>query len=269
MIGTGLDRRAVRRRAAAPHPPAGPRGRLARRRPSGGLRRRRTACRAPTAPTRQLVADPDIDVVYIATPHTAHHPCARLALEAGKHTLVEKPLGINASEAAEIAALADGRGLFCMEALWTFFLPKFDVVRQLLEDGALGEIRTVLADHGEDFTAEHRILRADLAGGPLLDLGTYPVSFATWVLGEPERVLADGPAAPGRRQRPGRGDPDRRPRQPGRPAHDAVLEDPDVRDHRRHGGDPHAPGALLHAGRHELTTADGAAAPLQRAARRA
>jgi predicted dehydrogenase len=144
----------------------------------------------------ELVADPDVDVVYIATPHPAHHPCARLTLEAGKHTLVEKPLALNAAQATEIARLAADRGRFCAEALWTFFLPKFDIVRQLLADGALGEVRTVQADHGEHFTAEHRILRADLAGGPLLDLGTYPVSLATWVLGPPQRVVAVGQPHP-------------------------------------------------------------------------
>ena len=144
----------------------------------------------------ELVADPDVDVVYVATPHPAHHPCARLALEAGKHTLVEKPLALNAAQATEIAQLAADRGRFCAEALWTFFLPKFDIVRQLLDDGALGEVRTVQADHGEHFTAGHRILRADLAGGPLLDLGTYPVSLATWVLGPPQRVVAVGQPHP-------------------------------------------------------------------------
>ena len=144
----------------------------------------------------QLVADPDLDVVYVATPHPAHLPCARLALEAGRHTLVEKPLGLDAAQAAEIARLAADRGRFCAEALWTFFLPKFDVVRQLLEDGALGEVRTVQAEYGEWFAAGHRILRPELAGGPLLDLGTYPVSLATWVLGTPERVLAAGQPHP-------------------------------------------------------------------------
>jgi predicted dehydrogenase len=144
----------------------------------------------------QLVADPDLDVVYVATPHPAHLACARLALEAGRHTLVEKPLGVDAAQAAEIARLAADRGRFCAEALWTFFLPKFDVVRQLLEDGALGEVRSVQAEYGEWFAAGHRILRAELAGGPLLDLGTYPVSLATWVLGAPERVLAAGQPHP-------------------------------------------------------------------------
>lgn len=144
----------------------------------------------------ELVADPDIDVVYVATPHTEHLPCARLALEAGKPVLVEKPLGLNAAQATEIARLAADRGLFCMEALWTFFLPKFDIVRQVLDSGALGEVHTVLADMGEHFTSEHRIMRADLAGGPLLDLGTYPVALATWVLGAPGRIVAAGQSHP-------------------------------------------------------------------------
>ncbi|MFG2963116.1 Gfo/Idh/MocA family protein [Streptomyces sp. NPDC048288] len=144
----------------------------------------------------ELVAAPDVDVVYVATEHTAHLACARLALEAGKHTLVEKPLALDAAQAAELARLAAARGLFCAEALWTFFLPRFDVVRQILGSGVLGEIRTVLADHGEHFAPGHRILRADLAGGPLLDLGTYPVSLATWVLGEPAEILATGQPHP-------------------------------------------------------------------------
>jgi predicted dehydrogenase len=87
--------------------------------------------------------------------------------------------------------------VFCAEAMWTFFLPRYDVVRQLLDDGVLGEVRTVLADHGEWFPATHRILRQDLAGGALLDLGTYPVALANWVLGEPEEVLAIGQDVPG------------------------------------------------------------------------
>ena len=144
----------------------------------------------------ELVADPDVDVVYVATPHPMHLACARLALEAGKPVLVEKPLGLSADEATEIAALAAARGLFCMEALWTFFLPRFDVVRQVLESGALGEIHTVLADHGESFPPDHRILRSDLAGGPLNDLGIYPVSLATWVLGAPASVAAAGQPHP-------------------------------------------------------------------------
>ena len=144
----------------------------------------------------ELVADPDVDVVYIATPHNAHFPCARLSLLSGKHTLVEKPIALNAAQATELTAQAAAQGVFFMEALWTMFLPKFDVIRQLLSSGALGEIRTVIADNGEYFSDNHRIMRHDLAGGPLLDLGTYPISFAVWVLGEPTLVQAAGQAHP-------------------------------------------------------------------------
>jgi predicted dehydrogenase len=144
-----------------------------------------------------LVADPAVDVVYVATPHNFHHAHALLALDAGKHVLVEKPIGLNAVEAASIATRAAERGVFCAEAMWTFFLPRYDVIRQLLDDGLLGDVRTVLADHGEWFPDTHRILRHDLAGGALLDLGTYPVSLASWVLGEAEQVLAIGQDVPG------------------------------------------------------------------------
>ncbi len=144
-----------------------------------------------------LVADARVDVVYVATPHPQHLPHARLALEAGRHVLVEKPLGINAHQARELAELAAAQGLFCMEATWTMFLPKYDVIRRLLEDGALGEIQSVQADMGEHFAPEHRIWRADLGGGPMLDLGTYPATLATWVLGGFESAVAQAVPAPG------------------------------------------------------------------------
>lgn len=144
----------------------------------------------------ELLADPDVDVVYIATPHNTHHPVAIAALTAGKPIVVEKPMALNASQVSEIAALATERGLFCMEAMWSFFLPKFDVLRQVVGSGMLGTIHTVLADNGESFTPDHRIMRHDLAGGPLLDLGTYVVSFAVSVLGVPTDVVARGQLAP-------------------------------------------------------------------------
>jgi len=144
-----------------------------------------------------LVADSAVDVVYVATPHNLHHSHALLTLDAGKHVLVEKPIALNAVEASEIAARAAERALFCAEALWTFFLPRYDVIRQLLDDGVLGDVRTVLADHGERFEDPHRILRHHLAGGALLDLGTYPLALAAWVLGEPQEVFAIGHDVPG------------------------------------------------------------------------
>jgi predicted dehydrogenase len=143
-----------------------------------------------------LVADPDVDVVYVSTPHTHHLRHARLALEAGKHVFVEKPIGLNAAQARELAGVAEERGLFCAEAMWTLFLPKFDVLRQVLDSGALGAVQTVLTDHGERFPASHRITSADLAGGPLLDLGTYNFALASWVLGAPSEVVARGTPSP-------------------------------------------------------------------------
>ena len=143
-----------------------------------------------------LVADPGVDAVYVATPHHHHFPCGLAAIEAGKHVLIEKPLALNAAEARALADAALGRQVLLMEAYWTDFLPKFDVLRQLLADGALSEIHTILADHGEHFTPDHRIMRADMAGGPLLDLGTYPVALATKILGQPVGIMASGQPAP-------------------------------------------------------------------------
>ena len=139
-----------------------------------------------------LVEDPDVDVVYVATPHPMHHPDALLALRAGKPVLVEKPFAMNAVEAEDIVAEARERGLFAMEAMWARFLPHIRELRRLLGEGVLGEIVTVHADHAQWFAEdrEHRLFAPALGGGALLDLGIYPVSFASMVLGQPDRVLA-------------------------------------------------------------------------------
>jgi predicted dehydrogenase len=140
----------------------------------------------------ELAAAPDIDIVYVCTPHTGHHAAALLAIEAGKHVLVEKPLGLNADQARDIAGRAEAAGVFAGEAMWTFFLPKFDVIRQILDAGTLGTITTVVAEYGEHFDPSHRIFNPDLAGGPLLDLGTYPLALVTEVLGSPQQLAAMG-----------------------------------------------------------------------------
>jgi predicted dehydrogenase len=139
-----------------------------------------------------LVGDPAVDVVYVATPHNSHLPHALLALQSGKHTVVEKPLALNASQAERIAEEARRRGLFCMEAYWSAFLPKFDVLRQVLEAGTVGDVTAVVADFGEWFPTGHRIHRPELAGGPMLDLGTYLVSFVLDVVGPPDHIVAAG-----------------------------------------------------------------------------
>jgi len=139
-----------------------------------------------------LAADPDVDVIYVATPHPVHHDNAILALRAGKHVLVEKPFTMNAAEAREIAAVARERGLFAMEAMWTRFLPHVAVIRDWLARGLLGDIVTVTADHGQWFAedAGFRLFAPELGGGALLDLGVYPVSFASMVLGAPRRIAS-------------------------------------------------------------------------------
>ncbi len=140
----------------------------------------------------ELVADPEVDAIYVASPHSEHHAHALLAIQAGKHVLVEKAFTRNAAEAREVVAAARAADVTLMEAMWARFMPRADVVRQLLADGVLGELETVLADHGQALTHVKRLMDPTLAGGALLDLGIYPVSYAVFVLGLPGRVQAIG-----------------------------------------------------------------------------
>ena len=139
-----------------------------------------------------LVADPDVDVVYVATPHPFHHANATLALEAGKHVLVEKPFTINSGEAASLAELAEQKNLVVLEAMWTRFLPHMVRLRELIAEGVIGDVRTVIADHNQNLPQDpsHRLQDPALGGGALLDLGIYPVSFAWDILGAPTSVSA-------------------------------------------------------------------------------
>ena len=139
-----------------------------------------------------LAADPNVDVVYVATPHVFHHQNALLALNAGKHVLVEKAFTINARQAREIVDCAAGKGLVALEAMWTRFLPHMARLRGIVAGGTLGEVRKVVASHNQDLPKDpaHRLNDPALGGGALLDLGIYPVSFAFDVLGAPERILA-------------------------------------------------------------------------------
>lgn len=141
-----------------------------------------------------LVADPEVDVVYVATPHSHHREQALLAISAGKHVLVEKAFTRNAIEAREVAVAADAAGVVALEAMWSRFLPGTDVLRQVLSAGTVGEIVSVTADHGQLIGPgdARRLHDPALAGGALLDLGIYPLSFASLVLGPPETVSATG-----------------------------------------------------------------------------
>ncbi|WP_152192734.1 Gfo/Idh/MocA family protein [Georgenia satyanarayanai] len=141
-----------------------------------------------------LLADEDVDAVYVATPHSEHRDHALLAVEAGKHVLVEKAFTRSAAEAREVFAAAEGRGVFVMEAMWTRFLPHVVAIRELVRSGAIGEVVALHADHGQrlDQDPAGRLLNPALAGGALLDLGVYPVSFAHDLLGTPDAVVAAG-----------------------------------------------------------------------------
>jgi predicted dehydrogenase len=139
-----------------------------------------------------LANDPDVDAVYIATPHSLHHENSLLCLRAGKAVLCEKPFTINAHQAEEVIAYGRAAGLFVMEAMWTRFLPIMVRLRQLLAEGAIGEVRMLTADFG--FRAEvnpaGRLFNPALGGGALLDVGVYPVSLASMVFGAPARVTS-------------------------------------------------------------------------------
>lgn len=141
----------------------------------------------------ELVQDPEVDAVYVATPHPMHKENVMLALQAGKAVLCEKPFTVNSQELEELISYAREHKLFLMEAMWTRFLPPIVKVREWLESGRIGEVRLVKADFGfrTDWNPEGRLLNKALGGGALLDTGIYPVSFASMVLGaKPEKIMS-------------------------------------------------------------------------------
>jgi predicted dehydrogenase len=140
----------------------------------------------------ELVKDPDIDVIYIATPHIRHKEDCILCLEAGKPILCEKPFTINAQEAREVIALARQKQLFCMEAMWMRFMPLILKVRELINNGTIGEVRMLKADFGypAEFSPDHRFFNLKLGGGALLDRGIYPLSLCFFLLGTPASIVS-------------------------------------------------------------------------------
>jgi predicted dehydrogenase len=139
-----------------------------------------------------LATDPDVDVVYVATPHSAHHAASLVCLRAGKAVLCEKPFTLTLAQAEELVEAARSNGVFLMEAMWTRCFPAIHTICGLVADGAIGEVTAVHADLGlsGDFDVTHRLRAPELGGGALLDLGVYPVTFAHVILGAPERIEA-------------------------------------------------------------------------------
>lgn len=141
---------------------------------------------------RAMVNCPDLDVVYIASPHTGHHAHSLLFLKKKIPVLCEKPLAINSKQVAEMVAVARKNKTFFMEAIWTRFIPVFEKVIELVEQGAIGTINTIRADFGfkAKFDSNHRLFDPKLGGGSLLDVGLYPIYAATQFLGNPLRIQA-------------------------------------------------------------------------------
>lgn len=141
---------------------------------------------------QELAADPDVDVVYVATPHPAHHAATMTCLLAGKPALTEKPFTLDVATSAELVRTARGRGVFLMEAMWTRCFPAVRRVAELIADGAIGRVTSVQADFGlpGPFPVTSRMLDPVLGGGALLDLGVYPITIAHLALGAPDEVTA-------------------------------------------------------------------------------
>jgi dihydrodiol dehydrogenase / D-xylose 1-dehydrogenase (NADP) len=146
----------------------------------------------------ELARDPDVEVVYVATPHAFHCEHTLLCLEQGKHVLCEKPMAINARQVREMAACARANGRLLVEAMFTRWVPAHHQVRQWIAEGRIGEVRLMWASSG--FRAgpnpEDRLHVNALGGGALLDIGVYPVAFAHQVMGVPEEIAAAGHIGP-------------------------------------------------------------------------
>lgn len=131
-----------------------------------------------------LFESPDIDAVYIGTPHTYHFEQAKAALNAGKHVLCEKPVTVSVEQAVLLNELAKSKGLFLMEAMWTYFLPAIQKAKQWFEQGKIGKLKHIKADFGYPmaYDPEIRVYNKALAGGCLLDMGIYPLAISHYFL---------------------------------------------------------------------------------------
>lgn len=141
---------------------------------------------------KELACDSEVDLIYIATPHSHHYEHAKLCINAGRNILVEKAFCANAKQAAEIIAMAHDKGVFLSEAMWTRFLPAVQTLRQWIAAGRIGDVQSVEADFSQPLTHVERLMNPALAGGALLDLGIYSLTFADLFLNdECENAMAN------------------------------------------------------------------------------
>lgn len=140
----------------------------------------------------ELAACPDVDVIYVASPHSHHHEHTLLCLSHGKAVLCEKAFAINSRQAREMVDLARSKKVFLMEALWSRFLPHYQQTKEMIAEGKLGEIKGLLANFGFKPMppVSPRLFDPSLGGGSLLDIGIYPVFFAQSILGKPDTIIA-------------------------------------------------------------------------------
>jgi predicted dehydrogenase len=143
---------------------------------------------------KELAADPDVEVIYISTPHNGHEEAALMCLDQGKAVLCEKPFAVNATQTANMINRARANNVFLMEAMWSRFMPSNRKVCKLITDGAIGKVRYITADFGfrADLNPQNRLFRPELAGGSLLDVGIYNLSFCSMIYGkQPKRVQSN------------------------------------------------------------------------------
>lgn len=131
-----------------------------------------------------LLADPEVELVYIVIPHSHHHQWTIKALNAGKHVLCEKAFAENEEQAREMIGLAREKGLLLTEAIWTRYMPSRKMINDLIAAGTIGEVKTISANLGYHIDMNERIIRPELAGGALLDLTVYPLNFVSMILGD-------------------------------------------------------------------------------------
>lgn len=137
----------------------------------------------------ELVADPEVELVYIATPHSRHYDDMVLCVEHGKPVLCEKAFTMNAKQAKDIKKLAAEKGVFVAEAIWTRYMPSRSIIREMLDSGVIGKVSTLTANLSYIISQNYRIIAPELAGGALLDVGVYGINFATMHFGtEIERI---------------------------------------------------------------------------------
>lgn len=145
----------------------------------------------------EMLADPEVELVYVASPHSHHYEHAKMCIEAGKHVLVEKAFTVNGKQAEELISLAKEKKVLLVEAMWTRFMPARQIIDDLLAEGTIGKIMSITANLGYDIKNKERLIKPELAGGALLDVGVYPIQFALMTVHSPlVKISSDAVLSP-------------------------------------------------------------------------